>query len=407
MKKLIFLLLASICLPACLSHYTSPKQHYDKKASIPYGIFKGTLPCADCPGIETTLNLKPDSTFVYETNAINEPDGHIIYNGTYTVQENIVTIEYDTQSLFFLLDNCTLFMLDDNRKPITGELAPYYQLKHQRPFAYSGTYATFSASQEACQQTLSISRQGKDYLVVFSASRGNGSENGHFSGTGSLTNGTLFVDIDIDNGNEIRMAIRPSHDNLGVDVVTVNCEKPFQLMPSCQGSGSLAGTYLKNTLSKQHIGIFTASTTIEDILTTLPATQVHRTIGHGEFADDTYDDYEIYTRNNEHLLTLTPRERSQKDQKIHRVLITSPFFTTSKGIHAGSTYKEIREAYTITRIEPTRDHIVLIVDELHAHISIPKTSLHKDWWNPATQSVNPASIPDNARLDHFIVWWNE
>jgi uncharacterized lipoprotein NlpE involved in copper resistance len=28
------------------------------------GMYKGTTPCADCPGIETTLTLNPDSTYV-------------------------------------------------------------------------------------------------------------------------------------------------------------------------------------------------------------------------------------------------------------------------------------------------------------------------------------------------------
>ncbi|MFH6971249.1 hypothetical protein [Flavobacterium petrolei] len=95
------------------------------------------------------------------------------------------------------------------------------------------------------------------------------------------------------------------------------------------------------------------------------------------------------------------------NQKINRVLINSPFFKTEKGISKNSTYADIKKAYPITKIEPTEGHIVLTVNEIHASFSIAKSKLSKDWWNAKTKSVNTNSIPLNAKIDDFILWWKD
>ena len=47
------------------------------------GTYKGTLPCADCPGIETKLTLNQDKTYVLEENYLQEKDGKFSTKGTF------------------------------------------------------------------------------------------------------------------------------------------------------------------------------------------------------------------------------------------------------------------------------------------------------------------------------------
>ncbi len=203
------------------------------------------------------------------------------------------------------------------------------------------------------------------------------------------------------------MYIVPSHDNLGVEVFSKKFDERFKMMLYCSGGASLAGEYLKKTVTAHSAGVFNDQMTIAEALQIIPNAQITKKNGKGEFAEDTYDDYEIYNRNNQHLLTLTPKLTGNTDQKINRVLVVSPFFKTNKEISTKSTYKDIKNAYKISKIEPTRTHIVLIVDEINASFSIPKTSLKKGWWNEKTKSVNTDKIPNNTVIEDFILWWNE
>lgn len=51
-----------------------------------YGVYKGTTPAADCPGIELTLTLKKDRTYTYHWLYIDRKDAEFDETGTFTVK---------------------------------------------------------------------------------------------------------------------------------------------------------------------------------------------------------------------------------------------------------------------------------------------------------------------------------
>ncbi len=214
------------------------------------------------------------------------------------------------------------------------------------------------------------------------------------------------MNISIEKEKEILMYIAKSKDNLGVEVFTKNFDERFEMMCYCKGGSSLAGKYLKNSVEKNKVGMFSETMRISDVLSLIPNSQIQKKAGKGEFAEDIYDDYEIYTSNGQHLLTITPKDTAKLDQKINRVLIKSPFFKTAKGINCQSTYSDIKNANEITEIVPTRTHIVLKVPALNSDFSIAKAKLQKGWWNEQAKTVNADKIPDDAPIDDFILWWN-
>lgn len=87
------------------------------------GTFSGTLPCADCPGIDTTIALKPDGTYtvheVYQGKP-NSFDG----DGTWTAEENGQRVRLDPNSkseqdrLFAVKSSDEIESLDLEGKPI-------------------------------------------------------------------------------------------------------------------------------------------------------------------------------------------------------------------------------------------------------------------------------------------------
>ncbi len=303
--------------------------------------------------------------------------------------------------ILFILLSCSFYSCVNNSNISNS---------YQETFSYKGTYESLPANHylEGYKQSLTIKKQENNkYEIEFWGSKVNGVRGCSFIGEGVVKNDTLWVDVSLeDEGREILMTITPNHDQLGVDVFTKNYDERFRLMLFCNGGGSLAGEYVKNSITKNSIGTFTAENTIADVLQNMPLEQIKKKKGKGEFAEDIYDDYEIYSRNGQHLFTVTPKDTGNINQKINRVLISHPIFKTNKGIHCKSTYQDIKNAYKITKIVPTREHIVIIINELNANVSIPKTSLEKGWWNKKTKTVNANKIPNNAQIDSFVLWWN-
>ncbi|PIE50152.1 MAG: hypothetical protein CSA38_04470 [Flavobacteriales bacterium] len=410
MKKIAYLLLISLSFVAC--NPNKDKQPKTDEHSAEYalnyeGVYKGTYPCADCSGIQVSLTLNTDKTFRYETVYLGKKDGRFVHKGNYTIKENILTIQENDQPIHFAVGESALTLLGNDLKPNTGELASFYLLKKQKKFDYQGQYETYNDKKGEYFQRLSIQPKEKNYEVVFSASKVKDKENCHFSGIGNIKNDTLWVNIAHEDNKEILMYIAPSHDNLGVEVFTKNFEERAKMMFYCSGGSSLAGQYIKNEVTANSIGRFTNQNTIAEVLQTLPNAQIEKKIGHGEFKEDVYDDYQIFGTNSQPLFTVTPKDTADVHQKINRVLIHTPFFRTDKGINSKSTYGDIKNAYTITKIEPTREHIVLIVNEMNANFSIAKTKLQEGWWNEETKSVNEDKIPVDAQVDSFILWWKE
>lgn len=84
------------------------------------GVFTGTVPCADCPGISTTLGLKADGSYaLHEVYQESDDNGHDSA-GTWTAEQGGKRIRLDPGSkddndrLFRIVSNDELEMLDSD-----------------------------------------------------------------------------------------------------------------------------------------------------------------------------------------------------------------------------------------------------------------------------------------------------
>ncbi len=58
------------------------------------GVYQGVLPCADCPGISTTIQLSGDSTFLIEQVYKDRNKGGAFYSlGTWSLKDSIVSLK--------------------------------------------------------------------------------------------------------------------------------------------------------------------------------------------------------------------------------------------------------------------------------------------------------------------------
>lgn len=98
------------------------------------GEYKGTLPCDDCPGIETTLTLKKDNTYILETLYIgNKGKKPLQDEGTFTWGDidDVISLEgvEDGKPFLYQVGDNTLTQLDMQGYPHTDKLADKYILK--------------------------------------------------------------------------------------------------------------------------------------------------------------------------------------------------------------------------------------------------------------------------------------
>ncbi|PRY90524.1 NlpE-like protein [Mongoliibacter ruber] len=103
------------------------------RLSLDYeGIYVGTLPCADCEGIETTLEIGPSYSYVKkmvylgtDNDSIDEASGTFRWND----EGNTITlVGVDAPNQYFVGEN-VLFHLDMDGNRISGDLADNYSLR--------------------------------------------------------------------------------------------------------------------------------------------------------------------------------------------------------------------------------------------------------------------------------------
>ena len=153
------------------------------------------------------------------------------------------------------------------------------------------------------------------------------------------------------------------------------------------------------------VGIFNKGMTVSDVLKLVEDDQIKKVIDFDDY-ENSYDDYQYFDSNQNHLLTLTPSKQDDKNSKINRILIIDDRYKTDKKISLSSTYADLKDSYEITKYEPAMEHIVLIVDELNAWFSIDKNQLLENWWDDSRKQIDKSKIPDKATFDSFVIWWN-
>lgn len=107
----------------------APDMH-NAETSLDYlGVYKGTLPAADCPGIETTLTLAPDGSYALHLKYIDR-DSEFDEKGAYKVKGNLLTLTpMDGQPEYYKVEENQVRKLDADKQPVTGALAENYVLK--------------------------------------------------------------------------------------------------------------------------------------------------------------------------------------------------------------------------------------------------------------------------------------
>lgn len=144
MKKNALILAAALALVACggnapkkkaaaetqTTTAAAPDMHTAETSLDYLGTYEGTLPAADCPGIQTTLTLAPDGSYALHLKYIDR-DSEFDEKGAFTVKENLLTLTPSEggQPQYYKVEENRLRRLDAEKQPVTGALADNYVLQ--------------------------------------------------------------------------------------------------------------------------------------------------------------------------------------------------------------------------------------------------------------------------------------
>lgn len=97
------------------------------------GTYQGTLPCADCEGIKTTLTLNNDSTYSLKSEYLGKKGETFDENGEFNVTDNQVVVLTATsgEKTYYKILNGEVALSDSLGQINDGELAENYKLKKQ------------------------------------------------------------------------------------------------------------------------------------------------------------------------------------------------------------------------------------------------------------------------------------
>ncbi len=111
-----------------------PETHSAKNSLAYLGSYKGKLPCADCSGIETSLELSEDFSYRLSRKYLGKSDKIFEQKGTYSWNKAgnaIVLDNLKDEPNQYLVGEKTLTQLDVEGNKMEGKLASLYILKKE------------------------------------------------------------------------------------------------------------------------------------------------------------------------------------------------------------------------------------------------------------------------------------
>lgn len=97
------------------------------------GTYEGTLPCADCDGVKTTLKINDDTTYGLRSEYLGKKDGVMEESGVYrTVGDviELITPSSGDKTYYKYVDDAVI-LCDSTGKVADGKLVEHYVLKKQ------------------------------------------------------------------------------------------------------------------------------------------------------------------------------------------------------------------------------------------------------------------------------------
>ncbi len=120
----------------------------------------------------------------------------------------------------------------------------------------------------------------------------------------------------------------------------------------------------------------------------------------------TQGEVEIYEKGGEKLLLLSPNSESDPESVITNIQIFDDRYKTEKGLTKASTFKFVKDNYTIANIETTINAVVVFLENSDIFLTIDKKQLPENLRYDPSVTIEASQIPDDATFKYFMVGWD-
>jgi len=112
----------------------------------------------------------------------------------------------------------------------------------------------------------------------------------------------------------------------------------------------------------------------------------------------------IYEKGGKKLLTLTPN--SDSIPSIENIRIEDSRFVTEGGVGLNSTFKDIKDNYSIRKVITSMNNVVILLKDSDIYFTISKEQLPSSLRYASSVNIEAVQIPDDAKIKYMMVGWD-
>lgn len=109
----------------------------------------------------------------------------------------------------------------------------------------------------------------------------------------------------------------------------------------------------------------------------------------------------IYEKGGKPLFTVS----ISNDSIIDNIRVLDPRYTTDKGVNLLSTFKDIKDNYTISKVLTSMNNVVLFIKDSDVYFTIDKKELPENLRYSNSTKIEAIQIPDAAKIKYLMIDW--
>ncbi len=125
-----------------------------------------------------------------------------------------------------------------------------------------------------------------------------------------------------------------------------------------------------------------------------------------ENALGTQGEVEIYDKEGNKLLLVTPEDERDPNSLINNIQIFDPRYHTEKGLTIKSTFADVKKNYEISNVENAINAVVVFLKNSDIYLTIDKKQLPENIRYNYSAKIEISQIPDEATFKYFMIGWN-
>lgn len=159
-------------------------------------------------------------------------------------------------------------------------------------------------------------------------------------------------------------------------------------------------------ISKQNIGLLNDSTQVKDLKSIYINDSLRKFVSGDEFTGN-INDIEIYDKEGAPLLVLSPAQSLDSTSTVRTIRVIDPRYATASGLNVNSSFKDIKDHYSISSIQNTLRNVIVSVNEINAYFTIDKNELPANMRYDMNLKIEAIQIPETAKIKHFYLYWTK